>query len=409
MLVRIGILFLLLGAVPVTLSCAQLNGNYTIDPAGSGAKNYTTIGAAVSALTAGVSGPVVFTVASTTFKETVNLKPVTGASATNTITFIAAGSAAVIDANGGQDGVTLADLCAHFILDNLNITNFTRYGLYLAGASASKMGVNLCQFLNLVVEAAATTSSSTRAMYLVQSDSNTFTNCVFRGGGYTVYHSQCDKNVYEGCEMDGKGQATYAAYFINNNDSDNVIQNCFLHGVRNATSTCAFGMQASSHGNMVLNNTIICTTSGAAVKMGGFWTAYTRADAFKNNIIVNLGTGVCVDFRIWNQGTSPPNKVSTCVSDYNCYYLPNSANTISVTNLSGGAKPFQGSLSAWLTWQKNNPNYFVPGGPNPYDGNSIESDPARANQRSALRARARPRITATVLVPVPRSASPSTI
>jgi hypothetical protein len=354
---------------------AQMSGSYTIDPNGSGSRNYPTFSAAAAALSAGVNGPVVFNVVSTTFQETVNLTPVTGASAQNTITFVASGVPAILDAGNAQDAVTMADLTDYIVLDNLKLINFTRYGLFLNGQSGSNKGVNQCQFQNLEIDGPITTSGSIRALYLTQSDSNTFFRCAFRGGGYTVYHSQCDKNVYDSCEFDGKGQATYAAYFINNNDSDNVIQNCFLHSIRNSTSSWALGMQASSHGNMVLNNVILCTTAGGAAKIGGLWMSYAVAESLKNNIIVNLGTGVGVDYRFWDQGTAPPNKVSCCVTDHNCYYLPNSPNTITVTELAGGQKRFQGNLTAWYAWQTQNPSLFIAGGPAQYDTGSFEADP----------------------------------
>lgn len=58
-------------AVP-SVVMAQLSGTYTINPNGSGATNYTSYTAALSALsTSGVNGPVVFNVASGTYTEQV--------------------------------------------------------------------------------------------------------------------------------------------------------------------------------------------------------------------------------------------------------------------------------------------------------------------------------------------------
>ena len=66
----------------------QLSGTYTIDASGSGSSNYTSFGAAVTALsTSGVNGAVTFNVASGTYTEQVTIPAITGASATNTITF----------------------------------------------------------------------------------------------------------------------------------------------------------------------------------------------------------------------------------------------------------------------------------------------------------------------------------
>lgn len=62
-----------------------LSGNYTIGGAGA---NYPTIGAATSALsTSGISGPVVFSIASGVYNESVEIGPVLGTDSTNTIVF----------------------------------------------------------------------------------------------------------------------------------------------------------------------------------------------------------------------------------------------------------------------------------------------------------------------------------
>ena len=67
---------------------AQLSGSYTIDPNGTGTSNYTSFTSAISALsTSGVSGSVTFNVKQGTYSEQVTIPSVTGASASNTITF----------------------------------------------------------------------------------------------------------------------------------------------------------------------------------------------------------------------------------------------------------------------------------------------------------------------------------
>jgi hypothetical protein len=68
--------------------CPAMSGNYTIDPGGSGPSNFTTFGAAVSALQcAGLSDDVYFTVANATFNEQVNLGVIPGANDTTRIWF----------------------------------------------------------------------------------------------------------------------------------------------------------------------------------------------------------------------------------------------------------------------------------------------------------------------------------
>ena len=66
----------------------QLSGVYTIDPSGSGAKNYTTFANAVNTLAKkGVKGPVVFNIANGVYSEHVTIPFISGSSDTNTIIF----------------------------------------------------------------------------------------------------------------------------------------------------------------------------------------------------------------------------------------------------------------------------------------------------------------------------------
>lgn len=98
----------LLAAMPFAL-CAQLNGNYTINPVGG---NYATIGAAVTALnTVGVSGPVTFAIAPGTYAEKLVFGTIAGVSATNTVLFRSSTNVAS-DVNIGPapDGTHTIDL-----------------------------------------------------------------------------------------------------------------------------------------------------------------------------------------------------------------------------------------------------------------------------------------------------------
>jgi hypothetical protein len=68
--------------------CPAMFGAYTIDPAGTGNRNFTTFNAAVSSLIcAGISDNVTFTVAPGTYNEQVSIPNIQGSSATQTILF----------------------------------------------------------------------------------------------------------------------------------------------------------------------------------------------------------------------------------------------------------------------------------------------------------------------------------
>ncbi|MBN2491495.1 MAG: right-handed parallel beta-helix repeat-containing protein [Planctomycetes bacterium] len=343
-------------------STAQLSGNYTIDPNGSGPSNYTTFAAASAALAAGVSGPVVFQVASTTFQEAVTFNPVTGTSAANTITFVATGNPAVIDANGAQDGLVLNSTCSHFLFDNFVIKGFTRYGLSLAGASATR--ATFCTFRNLMVDAPATTSTSVYAVYCYYNNDCIFEDCVFAGGGRVFYTQQINRNFMRRCEFDGKGQASQLASLWNSNDSDNLYENCFYHDC--GPSGYAMYIDYSQYGNMIWHNTFLVNTSQAAVRLGSL-SSWSRANSFRNNIIVNTGTGGC----IWYGASATALDCND--PDYNCYWAPNG----NVIELQNGTTFTKGTLAQWLAFFTSPAGQaMIPaGGGTTWDNNSIEANP----------------------------------
>ncbi|MBL7984666.1 MAG: hypothetical protein JNM91_06675, partial [Flavobacteriales bacterium] len=99
---------LLLTTAPFAL-LAQLSGNYTINPVGG---NYTTVGAAVTALnTVGVSGPVTFSIAPGTYAEKLVFGTITGVSATNTVLFKSSTNiASDVNIGPAPDGTHTIDL-----------------------------------------------------------------------------------------------------------------------------------------------------------------------------------------------------------------------------------------------------------------------------------------------------------
>lgn len=81
---RITVLALLLAAT----AQAQMSGTYTIDPNGSGSRNFKDFSNATYQLfVQGVSGPLTFEVAPGTYTENWRIAPIQGVSATNTVTF----------------------------------------------------------------------------------------------------------------------------------------------------------------------------------------------------------------------------------------------------------------------------------------------------------------------------------
>ena len=119
--------FLCLTLLIATISNAQLSGTYTINSNASQNPNYTSFSAAASALSAGVSGQVIFEVAPGTYEEYVTINQINGASATNRVIFRGMGAdnqQVVITSNAGYtDNSTLKLNGADYVtFENMTVT-----------------------------------------------------------------------------------------------------------------------------------------------------------------------------------------------------------------------------------------------------------------------------------------------
>ena len=149
---------------------AQLSGSYTIDPNGTGTSNYTSFTSAISALsTSGVSGSVTFNVKQGTYSEQVTIPSVTGASASNTITFQAdpTNTAAATVTNtptGTSDNWTISlNGCSNVTLKGLTITSGgTTYGSLLIHTWTVS---NISILDNVFHGVATSTSANTAGIY----------------------------------------------------------------------------------------------------------------------------------------------------------------------------------------------------------------------------------------------------
>lgn len=105
---------------------SPLTGAYTINAGqATGAKNYQSFEEAVQSLALnGVSGPVVFNVApnSGPYNEQINLNPINGTSAINTVTFFGNGNLVnFISTNASNKGTVKLDGAKHIIFDSLKV------------------------------------------------------------------------------------------------------------------------------------------------------------------------------------------------------------------------------------------------------------------------------------------------
>ncbi|MHC1736587.1 MAG: T9SS type A sorting domain-containing protein [Ignavibacteriaceae bacterium] len=160
-------LILLLGVVN---SFAQLSGTYTINPDGSGERNYTTFAAAVTALNSGISSAVIFNVESgKTFNESPLTITATG-TISNTITFQKSGGGAkpIINISGtsgaADPGIQISG-GDYFIFDGIEIrdagtssSNYCELGFYFEGQLADGCQNNIVK--NCVVDLTKSNNSA---------------------------------------------------------------------------------------------------------------------------------------------------------------------------------------------------------------------------------------------------------
>ena len=169
--------FLTLSLLFATLVNAQLSGTYTINSNASQNPNYTSLSAAASALSAGVSGQVIFEIAPGTYEEYVTINEINGASATNRVIFRGMGA------------------------DNQQVVVTSNAG-YTDNSTIKINGADYVTFENMTV----TTTSSGKARLLVfdgQCDYDRFENVRFVGVEVTSNSSDNDKNLVHMNNGDG--------------------------------------------------------------------------------------------------------------------------------------------------------------------------------------------------------------
>ena len=170
-------LFLCLSLLMATFSNAQLSGTYTISSNASQNPNYTSFSAAASALSAGVSGQVIFEVAPGTYEEYVTINQITGASATNRVIFRGMGA------------------------DNQQVVVTSNAG-YTDNSTVKLEGADYVTFENMTF----TTTSTAKAQLLRfngQCDYDRFENMRFVGVEVPSNSSDNDKNLVHMYNGDG--------------------------------------------------------------------------------------------------------------------------------------------------------------------------------------------------------------
>lgn len=304
LLTRIGPLMLLLALIfghTTGVKATQLSGTYTIDSAGTpSATVFRDFNSAIIYMTGsaarpdggpsnttpfGVSGPVVFEVMQGTYTQQVNIPAITGASATNTITFDGGqGNAETrilqFTAASATDAHTLRfSSCSWVNVRNLTIrANGTTGGIavHFFGANTTNNAVRHCRIL-----APITTSTSVRCIMATNSNlsstgggcsgssttiSNIFIDSNYIFGGQTAiflsssvtsggtFNFFVRKNIIENCSSVGIGASTSGGYLYHDNYIKMAPNNTTSIGIQHCNGSIASGtMQYVITSNIIEN------------------------------------------------------------------------------------------------------------------------------------------------------------
>lgn len=247
---------------------AQLSGVYTISANSADNPDYSSFSAAASALSAGVSGEVIFQVAPGTYEEYVTINSISGTSSTNKVIFRGMGTdnqQVVITSNAGYtDNSTLKLNGADFVtFENLTITTTSANNAVLLRLSGD---VDNDRFDNVRFVGVEVTSSST--------DNNK--NLVHMDSG-----SGRDNNEFVGCQFIN---GCIALYLQGNNmtqfNNGVLVENCSFSNQQFKSIYLTFYYDAIVRGNTIVNANDYKTDYNAIDVFQCF-----NACVFENNIM----------------------------------------------------------------------------------------------------------------------------
>ena len=195
--------FLALSLLFATIVNAQLSGTYTINSNSSANPDYTSLSAAASALSAGVSGQVIFEVAPGTYEEYVTINEINGTSEANRVIFRGMGADnqhVVVTSNAGStDNSTLKINGADYItFENMTVTTTSTNKARLLVIDGQ---CDYNHFNNMRFVGAISTTNLDGDKSLVYSTSgewvchdNEFVGCHFENGYVALYYQ--GNNIY---------------------------------------------------------------------------------------------------------------------------------------------------------------------------------------------------------------------
>ena len=312
------------------------------------------------ALQCGISAPVIFDMAPTnTFNEQVIFDQVSGASATNTVTFNGNGDSVVFATNAANIAVITLEGADYFRFNDLvvvstDLTNAVPMLIHLGNDEANFNMFTNCTFAVPVASTSFTACpfgmsgnlTSANATPANRADSNIIDSCTFIGGGafsvamwghgtapYSsgnqvlnsdfvdfrnngLYHADQDNFVLSGCTFSQPTRTTFAATYPvygNVNGNNNLYEKNRIHdflapGDGNVFYGFWFFMDAGSvaTSNTIKNN-LIEDIDGNGNHAGVYLATANNMKVYHNTIVFDNTAATTANFTrgIWQEGAAP--------------------------------------------------------------------------------------------------------
>ena len=241
-----------------TFAKAQLSGTYTINSNASQNPDYTSFSAASSALSAGVSGQVIFEVAPGTYEEYVTINTINGASETNRVIFRGMGA------------------------DNQQVVVTSNAG-YTDNSTVKLDGADFVTFENMTI----TTTSTAKAVLLRfngQVDYDRFENVRFVGIEVPSNSSDNDKNLVH--MNNGEGWINHDTEFVDCQFVNGCIalylqgKNMYQFNENVTVENCTFENQQFKSIYITFYNNLV-VRGNTIVNANDFKTDYNAIDCFQ--------------------------------------------------------------------------------------------------------------------------------
>jgi hypothetical protein len=316
-------------SVPIQIQVnTGLSGTYTINStAPSSSTNFQTFTDAINAMSCGIVGPVIFNVdaASGPYNEQLIIPQITGASATNTITFKGNNRRIQATPVSATRAIIKLDGADHVIIDSLELVGLSAtygWGIHLTNGADSN------HITNCTIDMSAVTSTTESNSACIVGSGSTTTVTTDGNANYNLIDHNTLIGAYKGIILNG---ATGALSSVKNIITYNTIRDFYQNGMeftdndslrvkyndisrtnRVDVTTMAGVELGSGNQNCIIDaNKIHDTHNTATTQTGSAYGVFSTANdaplgkenIVSNNLIFNFNSNAGIIYGLYNSGS----------------------------------------------------------------------------------------------------------